>query len=259
MDADEAVRFFFRLTDIPDDRLLSTSMVWRFLVHAIKTHAADLVEVISRMVASHEPKVAEYGATLAWAEWCMHGLSREMADACRNGSDSQRLGCAKAAEQLYDVEEYRGPCDELLKLSFQDGCSDVREAACQVLGVRQGEPADHLCGLMAACLQSPARTEGIGEILDTVEHTDTSITNFTSIILSLVRTLGEDLSAEERGSLITEAWQLPTVVLRLYEQAHESGDAETAAKCLNAIDLMIEKHIGDATRRISALLGWPAA
>lgn len=261
IDRDEAVQLFLRLTAIDEDRLLSTRMIWRFLLYAIRTHARALSDVVDRMVNSRFPEVAERGATLAWGAWSMQGVSPETADSCRDGSEAQRIGCAKAAAQLYETEACREAAHDLLKVAFQDASSEVRRAACETFRVREGEPADYLANLMDECLKSPARSEGIRGILHTVEHTGTPILRFADVILSAVALLSSDLAEEAesiQGSLGFEARQIARILLRIYEQARERGKDELAEKCLDSIDRMLEAQVGDAPRRISEMLGWSA-
>jgi len=62
--------------------------------------------------------------------------------------------------------------------SFNDANVDVRQGSCEVFRIRDGESADHLTGLMAECLASPAAAEAVHDILWAVEHTSTPLMCF---------------------------------------------------------------------------------
>jgi hypothetical protein len=74
-----------------------------------------------------------------------------------------------------------------------------------------------------------------------------SLTPFSELILMICEVFAGSLQEASRNmstGVAGDARTLPPMLLRLYEQAQDQGDAQTLNRCLDAWDLLFERRVG---------------
>ena len=199
------------------------------------------------------PIAGEAGAYIAWRERLRRGRAVELAEACLTGGVAQRTGSAKAIAALFDEEEHRADCEPLLRDLFDDPEKEIREGALTAFWKGETEDIGELRGLIPAAIQTP---EGAKRVVDALERASSPLLPLADDIVQLAEMFTTTLAEEARNiqrSLFFEGRSIGRIVLRLYEQAEAGENADTRRRCLDVIDSMMQKGVGDVSEAISKL------
>jgi hypothetical protein len=253
IDRDEATDLFLDLAAAQEDRLLGTSEVLRFMSFATQTHFSKLRPVLVRMIDSEVDEASEAGAYIAWRERLRRGNAVELAEECLTGAVAQRTGSAKAIAALFDEEEHRADCEPLLRELLDDPEKEVREGALTVFWKGETDDIGQMRGLIPAAIQTP---EGAKRVVDALERSSSSLLPLSDQIFQLAEMFTTTLAEEARSvqrSLFFEARSIGKIVLRLYEQAEGDNNADLRRGCLDVIDSMMQKGVGDVSEAVAKL------
>lgn len=234
-DRDLAVRLFRSLCEIDEDRLLATRYVERFLGYALRTHFADLLPIVERMISSPVAEVATAGARRACVAALVLEGAMSFVRTCLHGGAALRLGAAEVFSVNLREGAFRSSCENALAKLFNDSDKKVREKAATCFDQLHGVDLASYAELIEKC----ARSEAFGDrpyhlIQALVENTE-PLPEVTCLVCErFVEVFGEQattIQTSARG----EATRVSQVLVRVY---HQTGAPLLKARCLDLIDRM---------------------
>lgn len=260
-DRQSAIASFLTACDHPDDRVLSSRWVHRFVSCARWSELDSLEPVIRRKARSIEPEVAENGAL--WATACMlqqDGLS-DLMDECLCGNPAQRKGVAEAACQLYSHDDTADGAFELLIRLLDDDDAEVRRTAASVLRDTDSLSRPTAPKLAATFASSRASDENAESLIHPLSEYTGDLMRFKEAILTLANRLADDFDPKTRN--VERPWafiggEMSTLLLRLYERALSLDDSDLAESCLDRWDAMLAAGFGEVEAHLGQLDGTQA-
>jgi hypothetical protein len=228
------------IADCSDD-LLATHHVYDFLRYRIGVDFDRLRPIIERMIASPVVETQRQGSTLA----CIAALSvaeaREIADACRTGPVSQRLGAARVYAANLTGTHHRDECETALRELFNDSDKEVRDAAADVVRRFSDSELGDYVDLVEALVGSAAAAENWADILFALTETTAAVPD---LALSICSQLLE--GSERGGSTIVDvpvhhADSVSQLLVRVYSDG--DGDEASRTRALDLIDRSLEQGV----------------
>lgn len=222
----------------------------------MQSHAGRLSSIIVQMFNSAVDEVAEEGAKEVCARWIFHGFFDEELRMALSGSVPQRKGVAHAAAALMKEDEYRDQCKGLLLALSNDSDKEVRQKASHAV---YNEPEllewQAVKPFLLQFVRSRAFQDDLTGTLFTFEKYSGSLVPFAEVVFAICEGFVgplADLSRDISTGLSHDASMIPSLLLRLYEQAQRDHSV-IATKCLDAWDILFENRIGftkDITKAI---------
>jgi hypothetical protein len=240
-DRDRAVQLFVHCCDHPDDRVLAGMYVMDFLHRTWKEFAAQLAPVLARMVASSDAEAAELGAFWVTVGHIAGGVYSDLAASCLQGDPAQRKGAGNALALLAHEPEWRQAALPGIAGLFSD--PEPRVVAEVIDPLRQPAFLKSPDGpaLAAAFVESPAFASYPRDLFyGLAEHCESLVPYAPAIQRAVARFADQFAAAPERA---INAWTLPPVLLRLYEQAEGPALKPVREACLDAWDLFLRGHL----------------
>ena len=248
IDRDLAVRWFLKAVD-NDLRPACSHEAQRFLNHGFGEYTDELSPLIHEMCRSENLKVAEEGAMEATARWLFHGVFSDLVQACRSGTEPQRIGVASVAAEFVRDVQYADRCWPILLELCNDPSSEVREKASQALH------DERVLGTATSpeSLQTFVGTQAFEDdpdcLIDALQDHPGSLIPFADLVCDTVTKSIEiirdpDRKPDRRIPMIDR--HLSTVLLRLYEQAGDTEHAIIRDRCLDMFDELLQYRIASA-------------
>ena len=213
------------------------------------TYAGKLISLVVSMFDSELVDVSEKGATEVCARWLFHGLFADELKRGLDGTVSQRKGIAHLVSELIWKEECTQECMQILSTLFNDGESEVRCKASHTFYNRT--ESLELPGVMPfiqGYIKSEAFHDDPTGLLLTFEKYTGSLIPFAETIYVICQEFVGPLAELSRNGatgIAHDASEIPSLLLRLYEQS-EGSHPDIRDKCLDAFDALFEHRIGPA-------------
>jgi hypothetical protein len=242
-----AIDYFVRAIDFPDDRVLATEQVRQFLSYTIVRDTERVAPVVHRMLASIEPEVCERGASWATVGWLERGSFSDCVNDSLLGPAPRRLGVARVLRTTLKRKGLRPEAVEILSRLFDDDDKDVRHEAAGVFW--DADVLDHPEAVRLAqwLVESKSLFDAhTGFFHRLTEHTG-AIRPFGPVFLRACQRM-EAKARESKASgewLNADVYDLPRLVLRLYEEIDAQSDPEGHTRCLDMWDAMLRAGIGE--------------
>ena len=257
IDRELAVRWFLKAA-YNDLRPACSHEAQRFLNHGFGEYADELSPLIHDMCRSQNPKVAQEGAMEATARWLFHGVFSDLVQACRSGTEPQRIGVASVAAEFVRDVQYADRCWPILLELCNDPSSEVREKAGHALH------DERVLGTATSpeSLQTFVGTQAFEDdpdcLIDALQDHPGSLIPFADLVCDTVTKSIEiirdpDRKPDRRIPMIDR--HLSTVLLRLYEQAGDTEHANIRDRCLDMFDKLLQHRITSAKSLLDEIEG----
>lgn len=242
-DPDRAIALALRAAK-GHEALLACSSFNRFLRFSVRDHPEDMEPTLQRMLQSDREDVVRLGASHTVALYFLADRMEDAALECLRGNLPRRIGAAQVAAAVVDSPDYRERGFAFLRELMDDESDEVLEACAGMLhGADLDVFADEL-GFLRSYAASRAFKRDPSLLLHRLQDHGGDLVPFAECVLEVCRSLAERRKevAEDRPGLSWEAgYYLPSVLLRLYEQAPNGSDIRE--QCLDAWDLLLEARL----------------
>jgi hypothetical protein len=220
-----------------------------------KKYRLELSMLILDMVNSEYDEVVYEGAKELYARHLFYGIfDKEVKQCIADGSKHQRKGVARVASSLFYQKDYTKKCGEILMSLFNDSEPEVRQKTRKVFHKPELLEVGDIAIFLDCFIQSESFSDDPLCLIDIFEKHTGSLVPFADILFKICEVFaGPLLEAvkSSRARLSYETGKMPTLILRLYDQARDNREIEN--KCLDIWDMFFEKQIGqtrDLTRAI---------
>jgi hypothetical protein len=251
-DKDLAIKCFARAS-WSDLRVAASRNAVHFFNIAFQSHFDVLAEIVRNMIHSSYGDVAQEGAAEVAARWIFHDFLIDELRLCRNGNTSQRKGVAKVAAHLVSEVQHSGKCKDLLLPFLADQDKDVRQMAGKAFSNSQILQIPGSIDFIKEYIQSQCFIDDPSRLLYALEGHSGSLLPYAELIFSICNVFSGPLKTQSRDmstSVAGDAYQIPPLLLRLYEQTQEMGNSDISDECLDAWDLLFENRVG-VTRELT--------
>jgi hypothetical protein len=208
------------------------------------------------MIGSRVSQVKKHGALRATFVYLTKGKLQDLFEKCANGQRSQRQGVAKMAAQLLSDDKCRAASCELLIRYLDDPDEKVRLQAREVFRRVSLLGYDNIAAFVERYLGTKSFTDKPTELLRSLDGYKGSLLPFSEAIFRICEQLAGALAPETRGiatQLGFEAGMIPSLLLRVYEQAEGKGLDEVQSKCLDTWDSLLKNRVGDSRQILEGL------
>jgi hypothetical protein len=240
LNRDEAVRLFLNLANGAEP-ILGGHSADHFLHHAAYSHYAQLRAILTAMLNSAtEDARASAARQITVAAFHNENAKQDLEKALA-GDENCRAAAAQVFAHNLGREEVRTACRQHLLRLFNDESKKVRDVAEACFRSLSSAQLSEERDLIYAFIQSAAFNDGFNQLAFALEHSTASLPD---VVCAIPERLITQHLAETPNEPIEQrlaVYQLPELVLRVYEQAH---DAATKARCLNVIDALLELGFG---------------
>ena len=248
IDRDQAVSLFLEACK-GGDALLATREAEEFLRYSWRTHLAELLPILDRMVASQLDQVSTIGAKWVAAAFLLSGEIEERFKLCIAGTPGQRKGVAQAAASLISEPNHAEASKRCLLLLAED---PAKEVALEVAKGFRGLSLGHIKEDPEAWqrfARSRAFQAAPSYLLKALTEQAGDLVPFAECLLAAGEAFASELSTEAKdptGGRAAEVHTLLPLLLRLYEQAKDR-DSVVYQHCLDLWDRLLEARVGTAT------------
>ena len=173
---------FFRDMNVPDDRLLATRDVCKFIRYRLRDSFVELRPVLERMLRSSEPEVCAAGARLSSLALLMDQSAADLVDRALGGSCHHRLGVAQIASGNIAISECRRWSEEMLAELFNDDDRAVRSKAASCFRQLKDEVLETYGELIEAFCNSKAFQEDSFSVLRMLEKSLARLPGMTCLV-----------------------------------------------------------------------------
>ena len=237
--------------------LLGTQWVRRFFYWGWLQNLDQLKTIAYRMRDSELDEVSLLGAQLFTAAAVMSSRLEGEFEAClRSPRACHRQGVARAARQMLSRDETRDASREILE-RFMD---DPDQSVCGEVagGFRDWELSSFQTdqSFLTRFAQSRAFQVDPSMLMHRLSSYEGSLLSFAPCVLKVCETFSLQLAEESRDfstRIAGSAHDLPSLLLRLYEESRRPGHEAIHQQCLDMWDLMLEKRVGSTEELMSAL------
>ena len=222
----------------------------------MESHYDQLAPIIKRMLMATTAEVAQEGAEEVTARWLFHGLFKDELDASRYGTTPQRKGVAQMASCLLLKPEYTARCESLLLPLYDDEDAEVRRETSHAFRDKRVLSIPNAQEIVARYIKSRAFADDPSPLMWSLKEFSGSLTPFSGLVLMICEVLAGSLRGASRDmstGVAGDAHCIPPMLLRLYEQAQEQGDAQVLGRCLDAWDMLFEHRVGTTRDLVHAM------
>ena len=248
IDRPQAIEWFCKASN--DDLRVAASRAGVYYFNCgMNPFYEKMAPIIRGMLASPYEDAAQEGAGEVTARWLFGGLFAEELGACQQGSIPHRKGVAQIASHFLLQDKYARPCQALLLPLFDDPEQDVRWQAVRCFRDKGVFSIPNATEFIGKYVHSQAYLDDPSPLFFAIKEHAGSLTPYAELILSVCEVFCgslRDASRDMATGVAGDAHTLPPLLLRLYEQAHGQGDADTVNRCLDAWDLLFESRVGMA-------------
>lgn len=237
--------------------LLGTHWVRRFFYWGWLQNLDRLKSIAYRMKDSELDEISLLGAQLFTTAAVMSNRLESEFEAClKSPRACHRQGVARAARQMLARDETRDASREIL-VRFMD---DPDQSVCAEVaaGFRDWELSSFETdqSFLTRFAQSRAFQVDPSMLMHRLSSNEGSLLPFAACILKVCETFALQLAEESRDfstRIAGSARDLPSLLLRLYEESRRPGYEGIHQQCLDMWDLMLEKRVGSTEELMSAL------
>ena len=188
------------------------------------------------MIQSSIGEAQVHGAALASLAAVSDEEAADMALACLNGTEKQRLGAAHVYAANLTTSRFRQQCAQSLLRLFNDDSQLVRNVAAEVIRQFSGTELGDFADVAEGLLNSKAAADNWDGILQSLVETSSAATSLA--LLTCERVLassGEGVQdpVSYRADLVSQ------ILVRVYTD----GAAEIRSRALDLIDMSLRQNI----------------
>lgn len=242
-----AVDWFLKICECDDDRILPSHIAVRFVNYAQEGFLNRLKPTITRMVNSEVDEVKEHGAARTTFIWLHSGELADLFAKCLSGSASHRKGVAMIVAHNVTDAKCGMKSREVLMQLLDDSEQQVREQALAVFRCDDVLECKDVEPLVTHYVSSKAFQDDPTEMLHSLDDYKGSLIPYRHTLFAICDALSGELATDSR-SIATrighEADRIPTLLLRLYEQAQGKGLIDVQDRCLDTWDRLLESRVG---------------
>jgi len=253
---ERAVELFLRVCET-EDAVLACRAVSEFLSYALLRFPEKLEPLVRRMATSANGEAARLGAQWVTLDWLHRGgMDDLLHESALNGSANQRKGVAEVAAQSIADEQLLAGCVELLPLFFDDSDPQVREAVSAFLRQDRVLTKEQISKMAGAYVVSQAFRDDPADLLEALRRHDGSLVPFADVVFAVCHEFMGPLATgarDLREGLAYDVTLIPPLLLRLYEQAEQSGRRELQGRCLDSWDGLLRARLGGVRDLMAAL------
>ncbi len=217
-----------------------------FFSTGMHSHTERLAPLVIRMLEAPQARVAEAGAQEVAARWLFNDYFMAELDHCLQGGVPQRKGVAKIAARFVAEADHFDKCSRLIERLKDDPNEEVRQSLHSVVRSTDILQLPEGVALVRSFVQSQAfRDDPTGLIRGLDGHVGT-LMPFSDVLLSMCDQFVGPLRDACRDSSLTISHDISVfvpILVRLHEQAEESGNTQIVNQCLDAWDAMFERRI----------------
>lgn len=243
---DCAIGLFLKASE-NDLRIAASPTAVHFFNKAFQSHFELLAPIVRRMLGSPYEDVVQEGSMEVTARWIFNGFFTEELNICSNGSISQRKGVARIAAHFASHVSYSDKCRDLLLPFFKDSDKAVRDEVQKAFRDNQILQIPNSVAFIKMYIQSQCFIDDPSPLLYTLQDHQGSLIPFAELIFSICNVFSGPLKDQSRDistHIAADVYQLPPLLLRLYEQAQDQGNRDISNACLDMWDLLFEKRVG---------------
>ncbi len=246
IDRDKAVRWFVQACQ-SDPRVTACRAGVYFFNCCMESHRDLLAPLIKAMVVSPLPDVAQEGAEEVMARWLLHGDFQDELDTCMAGTIPHRKGIAQVAAHFVLEPECTDRCRHILEMLMDDPDPTVRSETGHAFRSKAIFSIPNGQEITGKYIQSRAYHDHPASLFIAMEEYSGPLLPYGELILGICREFAgplRDPSRDMSTGIAGDAYRLPPLLLRLYEQARERDDKAAISSCLDAWDTLFEKRVG---------------
>lgn len=246
IDKDQAVKWF--VTACADDlRIAASPRAQLFYNYTVPSHIIEIGPIIREMVRSNRDDVAEQGAIQITARWIFHRHFEKELLLCQTGTVPQRQGIAEVASHLLHDRNYSEKCQKLLRPLLNDSDREVRQELRGLLYGAESFNDTALKPFIMEYIASLTFADSPDQFVHFLKSLTGSILYLADTIFAMCTEFSSTLKEKSReiGSTFPHAVsETLSILLRLYEQALATENAEIAIQCLDIWDLLFQNRVG---------------
>jgi hypothetical protein len=236
-DSDEALTAFERLITDCRDELLATRYVHQFLRYRIAADLNRLRPIVERMIRSPFGEAQMHGSALASLAALSDSDAADIAQACLNGTEKQRLGAARVYAANLTTSRFRDLCAQSLLQLFNDDSQLVRDAAAEVIREFSGTELGDFGDVAEGFLDSAAAPDNWDVILQALVDTTSPAT--TLALATCERVLSASPSEDLQRPVTYRADLISQILVRVYSD----GAGEVRTRALDLIDRSLQQNV----------------
>jgi hypothetical protein len=255
-DKEAGIKLLLQVASHPDDRVLVGRHVDYLMSYIRRAKAGCLEGTFVRMSNSSNQKVARRGAYWITAEWFQSGAVQNEFQRCREGSQAQRLGIARALVDLLDENAtYATVVEAELIEMFSDPDQNVRSEAADVFRQEDLLNTAVMHRLAAAFVESPAFLHEAEVVVYMLDEKPLDLVPFAPSIMVIADRFAAELASQTRSfqySLGMAGKHVSSMLFKLYRSALKAGKGDLAEQCLDRWDRMLQERVGEVERQLEA-------
>jgi hypothetical protein len=256
MNRELAVQSFLKICEDDDDRVLASHNAISFVNYAQREFIEVLKPHIIRMVNSDVDEVIQHGAARTTCIWLYFGQLCDLFEQCLTGSILQRIGIASVSADCVVDPKCGEKSRTLLLQMFNDPDKNVREKTCGVfrkIGLLEklGSP-----DFVIAYTGTQAFRDNPTELISCFEDYKGNLLPYREAIMAICARISEHHADESRSNSSHMSYytdKLPTLLLRIYEQAQGNNLPEVQNHCLDNWDRLLERRVGSIRNMIEKI------
>jgi hypothetical protein len=246
IDKDLAVEWFCKACT-NDLRVAASPKAVFFFNNAVSSNYDSLGPIIRAMVKSPIDEVAQEGAEEVTARWLFHGFFEQDLARCQNGNLPQRKGVAQIVSHFLSDTKYAAQCKDLIGPLINDPEKDVRNETTNLFHSRAYSSEVLDVEFVKSFVRSKTFADHPYSFVDWLKNFPGSLVPLADVVFTVCEVFSTTLREKSReiGTdvpyTVSEAC---TLLLRLYEQSHNSNYAEITNRCLDAWDELFQNRVG---------------
>jgi len=246
IDRDKAISWFC-VASRDDLRVPASRAGLYFFNCGMQSHYDQLASLIRQMVTADSEEVVQEGAEEITARWLFQEMFEDELETCRYGTAPQRKGVAQVASRFLLNLDHTTRCEGLLLPLYDDEDVEVRRETRRAFRDKRVLSLPNAQGIVARYIKSRAFADDPSPLMWSLKEFSGSLIPFSELILMVCEVFASslrDASRDMSTGVAADAYMIPPMLLRLYEQAQDQDDTRTLSRCLDAWDLMFEHRIG---------------
>lgn len=244
---EQAVSLFMELIEGADP-ILDTYYMDRFLHYAAFSHFSVIHPLLQRMLTLANETKEVAARQIAVAAFHNDAAREDLEKRVLTGDEVCRAAAAGVFAHNFRNPEVADTCRERLRTLFQDSSEKVHQQTDQCWRELTAEQLVAERELISKFINSPALAQGVGGLLDALEHCPERLPE--EVLLIPERLLEEQRRRAQSGYSRLDLYfhESSKLVMSLYQQSRaHRRDAAAAAfdtRCLDVIDAMLSGDLG---------------
>lgn len=256
IDEDFSIACFLRAVSL-DLRVAASRRAPYYFNVGMIGHREQFTPIVTQMLKAEHDEVTRQGAMEVAARWLFHDFFSDELQECLHGSVVHRRGIAEIAADFAADADYFDKCRVLIESLVEDDDAEVRSALSRFARKPDVLLLPGGVDLMTVFVKSKAFLDNPSVLVYALREYTGSLLPFADVLLTICdQFVGplRETSRDPRKRGMHDVSQFQEILLRLYEQAVDAGDAIIGNRCLDAWDALFEGRVG-MTQELSRALG----